>query len=190
MRTVRALSPQDAEVFTAYLSAMDFQHAPNWAGCFCRFYHTDCSMDAWITRSPSLNRQETIEAIQNGTMKGYLAFEDDRLIGWLNANHVSAYPRLKGFVEPYVEDANTAALVCFVIHPDVRGQGVATQLLKACLDGLKAQGYVQILGIPFDDPQQPQKAYHGSLSMYLKAGFQRVESRGPQHIVRIQFASF
>ena len=187
MRTTRPLAPQDAQRFTDYLSALDFHHAPNWAGCFCRFYHTSCSMDEWIARDPAKNRLETEEAIRNGTMRGVLAFEDDQLIGWLNANRVDAYPRLNGFVDAYVETPSTGALVCFVIHPDFRGQGVATELLRAALNGFKAEGITQVLGFPFDDPQHPQKAYHGSLSMYLKAGFTLVESRGNQHIVRCVF---
>ena len=187
MRTFRPLTPADAHRLTDYLSALDFTHAPNWAGCFCRFYHTDCSMDEWIARDPSQNRQDTEAAIQSGTMHGMLALEDDRIIGWLNANHVSAYPRLKGFVEAYVQTPSTGALVCFVIHPAYRGQGVATQLLNAALENFKADGITHVLGFPFEDPQHPQKAYHGSLSMYLKAGFTLVESRGNQHIVRRVF---
>lgn len=187
MRTVRALMPHDAERFAAYLSDMDFQHAPDWAGCFCRFYHTACSMDEWAKRDSALNRLEAMTAIQNGTMKGFVAFEEDQLIGWLNANHVRAYPRLSGFVEPYLEHPETIAIVCFVIHPDYRGQGVATDLLNTCVESSKANGYAQVLGFPFDDPQHPQKAYRGSLSMYKKAGFAWVESRGNQHIVRLVF---
>lgn len=187
MRTIRPLTPQDAQRLTQYLAALDFHHAPNWAGCFCRFYHTACSMEEWIARDPAKNRSETEEAIQNGTMKGLLAFENDAIIGWLNANRVEAYPRLGGFVEAYVETPQTGALVCFVIHPQYRGLGVATDLLRASLAVFKAEGISQVLGFPFEDPQHPQKAYHGSLSMYLKAGFTLVESRGNQHIVRCRF---
>ena len=186
MRTIRPLTTQDAHRFTEYLATMDFQHAPNWAGCFCRFYHTECSMDEWIAKDPAQNRREAESAISNGSMRGVLAFEDDRIIGWLNANHVDAYPRLKGFVENFVESPLTGASVCFVIHPDYRNQGVATQLLREALNGFKAEGLTQVLGFPFEDPQHPQKAYHGSLSMYLKAGFTLVESRGNQHVVRCQ----
>jgi len=179
----RALRPADAEAFVQYLEELDYQHAPQWSGCFCRFYHTDCSMEDWIARDRTTNRQETLLAIQNGTMHGYLAFDQDQLIGWLNANTIDAYPRLANFVEPYVHTLHAAALVCFVIHPQYRGQGVATGLLTFAINDLIQQGKTEILGFPFEDPDHPQRAYHGSLSMYLKAGFALLESRKNQHIV-------
>lgn len=184
MPQFRALRPTDAEAFVKYLEALDYQHAPQWSGCFCRFYHTNCSMDAWIARDRNDNRQETLQAIREGLMHGYLAFENDQLIGWLNANAVSAYPRLAKFVEPYVQTQHPAAMVCFVIHPEYRGQGVASGLLRFAINDLMNQGMTEILGFPFEDPEHPQRAYHGSFSMYLKAGFTLVESRKNQHIVR------
>lgn len=75
-------------------------------------------------------------------------------------------------------------MVCFVIHPEYRGQGVASGLLRFAINDLMNQGMTEILGFPFEDPEHPQRAYHGSLSMYLKAGFTLVESRKNQHIVR------
>ena len=183
MFLIRSLRPADAEAFVQYLAKLDFQHAPQWSGCFCRFYHTSCSMDEWMARDRHQNRQETLDAIQAGSMRGYVALEDQQIIGWLNANAVTAYPRLNNFVEAYVHSSLPAALVCFVIHPDHRGQGVATALLRYAITDLSQQGYTQILGFPFEDPNHPQKAYHGSLSMYRKAGFTLIESRGTQHIV-------
>jgi GNAT superfamily N-acetyltransferase len=186
MLTIRTLNPHDAEAFVTYLADMDFQHAPQWAGCFCRFYATDCSMEAWTRRDPQQNRTETIEAIRQGTMKGLLALDGERIIGWLNANRVEAYPRLNGFVEPYVTTQATGALVCFVIHPDYRGQGVATRLMHEALGVFKAQGITDVLSFPFENPDHPQRAYHGSLSMHQKAGFTLIESRGQHHVVRVK----
>ena len=43
--TVKPLGPELAGTFTEYLGGLDFGHAPHWAGCFCTFYYSDCSMD-------------------------------------------------------------------------------------------------------------------------------------------------
>lgn len=180
---IRPLLPQDAEAFVQFLSTMDYHHAPQWSGCFCQFYHTACSMDEWTARDSDQNRQATLAAISQGTMKGFLAFEADRIVGWLNANHVSAYPRLHPFVDAYVHSPSTVAVVCFVIDPAYRGKGIATRLLRTAVQTYIRNGISEILGFPFEDPDHPQRAYHGTLSMYIKAGFTQIETRGHQHIV-------
>ena len=39
---IRPLTPDDSEVFTSYVSDMDFQHAPHWQFCNCQYYHVKC----------------------------------------------------------------------------------------------------------------------------------------------------
>lgn len=38
---IKALCPELAEDFADYTENLDFGHEPEWATCFCRFYHTD-----------------------------------------------------------------------------------------------------------------------------------------------------
>jgi len=184
--TFQSLSEKNASIFIKYLDNMDFKHAPDWAGCFCRFYHTDCPDLQWKNRTPSENMDEALREIQEGHMKGFLAFSDGECVGWVNANKIEAYPRLKGSIENYINSKQTAGIVCFVIHPDYRGMGIARNLLKEAISQLKKQGYKSILAFPFSSPDAPQKAYHGTLKMYLENGFKVLESRGTMSVVRKQ----
>lgn len=185
--TIRPLEPSLAQTYVDFLSAMDFHHAPDWAGCFCRFYHTDCSSEDWQKRSSEENKQDAFNAIRNGSMKGYLAFDQDKVIGWVNANAVQAYPRLYPIIKPYMISPKSGTVVCFVIHPDYRRQGVASALLQAAVDGFEKEGYASVLGNPFENQEKPEKAYHGTLGMYERAGFKILEQQGSQAVMRKDF---
>lgn len=182
--TIRPLGPQNATHYLNYLETIDFHHAPDWSGCFCRFYHTECSSEAWQKRSAQTNKQDALESIQNGSMKGYLAYHDDLVVGWVNANAIDSYVRLTDFVKPYVASPKTGGLVCFVIHPQYRHQGVAKALLKAAVEGFKSDGFEAVLAFPFESQDAPEKAYRGSRSMYEALGFEVLEAREDMAVLR------
>lgn len=181
--TIQALKPKHAKAYVDYLEQMDFHHAPDWSGCFCRFYHTDCSNDDWQKRSASQNKEEALQAIQAGTMKGFLAFEDDHIVGWLNANAIQAYPRLASIAQPYCRSSKTGTVVCFVIHPQFRHQGIATKLLSAAVESFEKEG-MDVLAFPFESEGEPQKAYRGFIPMYLNLGFKVLETREGMSLLR------
>ena len=182
--TLRPLGPENAQESLNYLENLYFHHAPDWSGCFCRFYHNNCSNEEWSKRTPQHNKSEALESIHNGSMKGFLAYHEDQVIGWVNANRVDAYPRLENFVEAYVRSPKTGCLVCFVIHPDYRRQGVARALLKEAVDQFTGDGYDAVLAFPFESKDEPEKAYRGSLSMYLELGFTILETRNGMSVMR------
>lgn len=180
---IRKLMPELALTFADYLGNLDFGHAPHWATCFCRYYHTYCSRDEWQQRSGATNRQEAIENIKSGNMKGYLAFDDNKCIGWCNANNVNEYLRLKDDLEALIKDKKTGCVICFVIHPEYRGQGVARQLLKQAIEDFKAQGYEAVIALPIENRNEPQKLYRGTLNMYKENGFKEIEKHDNMSIM-------
>lgn len=125
---VIALTPELADVYVQYLSSLDFDHAPQWATCFCRFYHTTCSQEDWQNRAGEENKAEALAEIQAGRMKGYLAFTQGKCVGWLNANDARTYLRLATEMAPVIQDKKVGCAICFVSHPEYRGQGVARRL--------------------------------------------------------------
>lgn len=172
---IKPLSPGLTTIFTEYLENLDFGHAPHWSTCFCRFYHTNCSGEQWQNRTGAENRREAIEEIQAGNMRGYLAFDGDKCIGWCNANNVRQFIRLENDISHIIRNQKVGCIICFVIHPEYRKQGVARLLLKQAVKDFRAQDFDAVLAIPVDIKGEPEKLYRGTLNMYKELGFEEIE---------------
>ena len=169
--TIEKLSPKHTQTFIDYIGNLSFHHAPEWSGCYCRFYHTTCDQETWKNRSSETNRIEAIEEISANRMQGYLVFDDAKCIGWLNANDANRFVRLREDFKPYCEGKKVAATMCFIIHPEYRSQGIARMVLDRVIDDYRALGYDALIALPFDDPKAPQKRYRGTYNMYLEKGY-------------------
>lgn len=176
--TVKPLNLELAETFVNYLEGLDFNHEPHWSTCFCMFYYTNCSSEEWRNRTGAKNREDAIEQIKNGTMKGYLAFDKDKCIGWCNANDVKKLVRIEKDLEHIIKDKKVGCTICFVIHPEYRGQGVARLLLKKAVQDFKDQRFDAVIAIPVDNKANPERQYRGTMNMYREFGFEEVEKEG------------
>lgn len=176
--TVNKVQPGMGKVFGDYFAGLEFAHEPHFATCFCRFYHLNTDLDDWKSRSGEQNRNESEEAIEAGEMTGYMAFDGDKAVGWLNANDSGAYPRLQEWIGSTVEGKKVGVVICYVIHPDYRRQGVAGQLLEAAIEGFREDGYQAVLALPVEMKEVSEKDYRGPLSMYEKKGFKTLSTHG------------
>jgi ribosomal protein S18 acetylase RimI-like enzyme len=86
------------------------------------------------------------------------------------------------------KDPKVGAIVCFVVAPDQRRQGIATTLLEAALEHLRKRGMTTAEAYPvlgeIDPRRWSQINYVGPLSMYVKAGFEVVEKNDDRAVVR------
>jgi len=183
---IQPLSPALAETFCDYLTNLDFAATPHWAACFCRFYQTTCTQQEWMERTADVNRAEAMREIEAGNMRGYLAFEGDVCIGWLNANDVTHYPRLTEYTEELSRGKRIGCTICFVIHPDYRGKGVAREMLARAIADFRAAGYDAMLAIPVESPGAEQRRYRGTLHMYQQAGYTEMQTIDQLHIMWLE----
>jgi GNAT superfamily N-acetyltransferase len=74
-------------------------------------------------------------------------------------------------------------VTCFVVAPGHRRSGVAEVLLRAAVDHARAHGADVVEGYPVDRTLRPKAGaadlYHGTLNLFLGAGFQAVSSAVP-----------
>jgi ribosomal protein S18 acetylase RimI-like enzyme len=196
---IEALTPERGRDFLDYFdheTGPAFADNPGWAKCYCQFYHTPKPID-WNARPGEVNRVAMRERIAAGEMEGFLAYDESgQVVGWLNIQPRNKLPhcfaRMRLDPTPIdVPDFRVAQVLCFVIHPGFRRRGVARALLDAACDASAARGIVLVEAYPFksDDSVDPGDHYHGSLPMYLAAGFEVFADAPTMTVVRKKLQS-
>ena len=178
---IKSLSPDMANQFTSYLSEMDFSHAEHWHFCYCQYYHVDCSSAEWHQRTAEQNKALAVQNIESGLMRGLVALAGEQMVGWVNVNDVNNYTLLKKDEELQKFPGRSAMVVCFVIHPEYRNQGLATKLLEAAIEGFRKQGFDRVVGHPFLWSAHPLRQYHGLPKMFEDLGFKEVSETNGVH---------
>lgn len=176
--SIKPLAPSLAGDFLKFFDGTAFTDNPGWSGCYCCFFYI--KSPGWEQRTAEQNREFAEHAIQSGLMSGYLAYMDGEPVGWVNAGMRKSYKRLED--EPLPE-GNVCSVVCFVIAPGHRRQGIATHLLNAVIEDAKGK-YDFIEAYPLKGDQNAAHHYHGPLSMYEKAGFEISYETEEYNVVR------
>jgi ribosomal protein S18 acetylase RimI-like enzyme len=186
--TVKPLVPERLDDFFHFFDRVAFIDNPEWASCYCYYFHIACSEAEWAKRSGAENREKTREGVLSGTTAGYLAYLDESPVGWCNANDKRNYARLAADKSlPSDPREKVGSIVCFVIGPQYRRRGIARRLLEEACAGFEKKGYACSEAYPRRGASSDAQHYHGPLSMYLKAGF-KVHREFPDFlIVRKEF---
>ena len=172
--TIRPLDPDCADDFLRFFDHEAFSDNPDWADCYCTFYHRTMPLSEWQTRTAARKRADALSLIESGRMRGYLARDGAEVVGWCNANRKTAYPVLTedlGLRSP--DDPAIVSVVCFVIRPDRRRAGISARLLEAVVaDARKTEGIRFVEAYPVKEAQTAASNYHGYPIMYSRAGFE------------------
>lgn len=175
---VKELSPALHDALMHFFDVIAFADNPHWAKCFCCYFLSRTG-DEHEAHTKEQNRATRSTVIRSGTGNGLVAFRLGRVVGWCHAAPKPQLPLMASWDPANATDAQTGAVVCFMVAPDARRQGVATSLLDAACDYLKRRGMTAAEAFPPlqspDDPTLwPRRNYHGPLSMFVKAGFHEV----------------
>ena len=107
----------------------------------------------YVRSSPAERRSVHQKAIRRasrqGRAAGMIAYDDAGPVGWVSFGPREEYARLVGsrVLQP-VDEAEVTSVVCFVIAPRARRQGVAAALLDAVIDYAAGHGIRLLEGYP------------------------------------------
>lgn len=178
--TVRAISPDQHEPVMHYFDMVAYADNPNWSKCYC----AERLVENYDSRTKAENRAFRSQLIQSAKANGLVAYRLGRVVGWCHAAPKTELLNVEGEKDP-----NVGAIVCFVVAPDQRRQGVATALLEAAVDHLRKRGMRTAEAYPWlgeiDPSRWSQSMYVGPLSMYVKAGFDIAEQHEDFAVVRL-----
>lgn len=150
---------------------------PKWCWCvYFRFRGRD-----WSNSTAAGNRAALEELTERPLAPGLVAYQDDRVVGWVSLGPREDYDRLASskILAP-IDDTPVWSIVCFVVSRRARGRGVAAELLDAAIEFAREHGATTLEAYPVDTGGgrvPAANAYHGTLAMFERAGFEVVERR-------------
>jgi|CXWL01.1.fsa_nt_gi GNAT superfamily N-acetyltransferase len=181
---IRPLAPALRDDYLRYFDTDAFPDNPAWASCYCISYNIDMKPEDFEERSAAENRAEKSRMIDSGAATGVMAYSGGRVVGWCNAGPRTSLPLLDKYPEFAAEDPATAgAIVCFVIAPPYRGQGLARRLLDGACEMLRDRGLTSVYAYPPKRAASDAGSYHGKLSMYLDTGFEETGAATSRYVV-------
>jgi hypothetical protein len=164
----------------AAFAALAEKHNGVWGGCWCTWFHPDFPEKR---QSPEGNRDLKRRLVEEGRAHAALVFDGDVAVGWCeygtpdelpNIYHRAEYEREQDLVPDY-------RLTCLFIDRNHRRRGVSATALHGALDLIALAGGGVVEGYPRDTQGKKISAsflYNGTRSLFEKAGFEFVRSKG------------
>lgn len=165
--------------------ALTCKEANGKTGCFCAFWHQKWnSLEEWEKRQkeePLKNRDMVKAKMHGGFHVGVLAYEENKLIGWVSLGPLTDFNwTMKRALKLGEAAHKTAGILCFNLAPDYRGKGYQELLLRELITYAKAQAWETLEGYPFDESARnlhgDKVAWPGYPESFVAAGFKRSEA--------------
>jgi GNAT superfamily N-acetyltransferase len=147
-----------------------FADHEEWRGCYCTaFYYP--KPEEYLSTS---NRRKDYAQwlIETGRMCGYIAYDNGKVVGWVNVNDRAKYPRLTNIND---NKEKVLSIVCFLVEKEHRGKGIAQKLLNRVIKDAKEKGYLIIEAYPKKKAKSEYGSWNGPYEMYKKSGFSEFE---------------
>jgi ribosomal protein S18 acetylase RimI-like enzyme len=179
---IKQLTPDLLDDYLYFFDNIVFSENPDWSVCYCFSYHFIGTSEHWNKEE---NRASVIKYIIENKMKGYLAYVDDLPVGWCNVNNRSNYERLLKYYDLIDNPADkVCSIVCFLIHPKYRRQGIANKILEQICADYSSPDYDYIEAYPGKGNLSCEGHYKGPLELYEKFDFKIVKEYPDYFAVR------
>lgn len=190
---IKKLVPELENDFIEFFDNYAFSDGSQFSGCYCVWYHWNNELENELNECTEeekkhFNRNLSKKFIRQGVLQGYLAYANEKVIGWCNVNDRKNYDRLNRDLgqdsrDDLSKDEKCKSIVCFIVIPEMRGKGIATELLKVVCKDTQKSGYSYIEAYPATGEFKALN-YHGPYSMYEKQGFKLIRNENGEAVVR------
>jgi len=180
--TVRALTPETWDAFAALVE----RHNGIFGGCWCIYFHPDCAERG---QGADANRALKRSLVEEGKAHAALVFDGDRAVGWCEYGTPDELPNIhhRKNYEAGLEQPPDYRLTCIFVDKAYRRNGISDLALHGALDLITQAGGGIVEGYPQDlhDGKRINNSflYNGTRTLYERAGFTYVKSKGKGHTV-------
>lgn len=147
---IRRLTPDLVEDYVHFFDTTPHATNKDEHKCYCVWWCNDDYEGKDLTSSPKKRRDYATQCIKGDNIQGYLAYCDDKVVGWCNAN---------------------TKMDCFAIAPEMQRKGIAGRLVeRICLDAAE-DGFDFVEAYPNKVFINEAEDFMGPAELYEKSGF-------------------
>jgi GNAT superfamily N-acetyltransferase len=177
--TIRPLVPDTWDGFARLVE----RHNGVFGGCWCTYFHT---MSAEKERTYEANRALKCRLVDQGRAHAALALHDDEVVAWCQYGAPDELPNIY-HRKQYEEELDVLPdyrITCIFVDKAFRRKGLSAVVLGGALDLIAAAGGGIVEGYPHDNAGAKKSVlYDGTRSLFERAGFEYVRSKGAGNCV-------
>ena len=188
---IKKLTPELACDYIRFFDTTSHSTGKNEHKCYCVCWCSDNHRERKDFKTAEDRRKLAAEYVKNGDIQGYLAYYDNKVVGWCNANTksdclncISWLMFMKnvptGESEPEIK---VKSIFCFAVAPDMKRKGIASRLLERVVQDAGEDGFDFVEAYPKSNMKETDN-FEGPMRMYEKAGFEVVEELEEIVVVR------
>ena len=188
--SIKPLTPDLAEDYVQFFDVTPHDDGTDKAElpCYCVTWRSDDSYVSdnrhWFPTREE-RRERAIQYVKDGSLQGYLAYYDGKIVGWCNATADCQdgvnYLRSYWPIDEYRSDIKVKSVFCFVIAPEVQRKGVATKLLERVCQDAADNGYDFVEGYVNTEYADD---HFGPPALYEKCGFTKVSEKDGKAVMQ------
>ena len=176
---IKEMKPEHKSDWFDFFDNRAFADHEDWKGCYCTGPFTPRMKE--YENANRKRREYATWLVEKGIMRGYLAFDHGKVVGWCNVNDKSAFSKYNNI---QTDEENVISITCFVVQKEHRGKGIAQKILDKIIEDAKLNHKKIIEAYPRRNSRTEFGSFHGPYSMYEKNGFKLEEVRGVKVVRR------
>lgn len=185
---IRRLAPELADDYIHFFDVTPHDDGIDEHKCYCVCWVSDDTAGKDMSTREN-RRRFAREYVRGGQLQGYLAYIDGQPVGWCNANTKANCLQCRSwryFMQDVSVDAaeNIKSVFCFVIAPEWKRHGIATQLLERVCADAQADGFDCVEVYPNKTFASESSDFMGPIHMYEKLGFTAIHETEHKLIMR------
>jgi len=175
---IRRLTPDQAQAYVRFFDTTPHSDNRDDHKCYCVCWCNDDSFGKDFS-SRETRRDLAIQYVKGSNIQGYLAYCDDEVLGWCNANTKADCLKClswRMFMDSIPTEESTPAtkvksIFCFAIAPKMRRAGLAKRLLERVCQDAAEDGFDLVEAYPNKTFTDEVEDFMGPMEMYRQSGF-------------------
>lgn len=172
---IRKLTPELTEDYLHFFDTTPHSTNIDEHKCYCVCWCND-NYEGKDFSTAEKRRDMAIAYINGDNIQGYLAYCDNKVVGWCNANTRSDCFECqsgKMYMGSFKKDENikVKSVFCFVIAPEMRRNGIAGLLLKRVCEDATQDSFDFVEAYPNKEFINTEDDFMGPVKLYEKLGF-------------------